>query len=454
MQSIIYIYPYKITFRVELYKLPDSVYLGLSLVANIDFNVFSTIFPADEICKWRSRLKKRYVLERKKIRFGRGRHSVADTDDIFVNPELLEDHVQSEDSIEDEDLQVSGTRLSSYQALMAPCDRNNIPVFHKLIFGYAGTGKSTVLSRLAFDWAKTKDGENQHGRSDYTASDTMEPAFDLVLLLECYKFKNEQTLEEAIEAQLLRGVSLTSISAMFSKLGRKCAVLVDGFDELPKDGTNSILDDPLLSECFVIVTSRPHVVDEFCKNHCNYLLIQIAGFSADSVAEYVKRFFDTTKQPHLACMLLQEIVEIPRLCTLSKFPILLDMMCLLWQNRQEKHILSGSMIKLYSEAIAYLNKPFENKPNPSAKCVYSIDRVLQYLGKYAMEALIANRLKIKRTDFVENSDSDETSNAIKFTLISLKKGIQKHAQFGRTNYFNEHQSTGVIRSEFQHWSYI
>ena len=407
MQSIIYIYPYKITFRLELYKLYGSLYLGLSLVANIDFNVFSTIFPADEICKWRSRLKKkRYVLEKKKIRFGRGRHSVSDADDIFVNPELLEDHERPEHYAGDEDLQVSGARLKSYQALMAPCDRNNMPVFHKLIFGYAGTGKSTVLSRLAFEWAKTIGGENQHCGSDHKASDTMVPAFDLVLLLECRKFKNDQTLEEAIEAQLLRGILSTSISTMLSKLGRKCAIFVDGFDELPTDRTNSILDNPLLSECFVIVTTRPHVVDKFCLNHYDYLLIKIAGFSADSVDQYVTRFFAITKQSDLACTLKQQIVETSILTTLSKFPILLDMMCLLWQNKQ--HISFRSMTKLYREAITYLNKPFEDRPRPSAEFMYNIDTVLLFLGKYAMKALAKdNNLKIKRKEFVaEKSDGD------------------------------------------------
>ena len=326
---------------------------------------------ADNVKKWRQTSQKRYQKRRGDIKFGTRCKSIVDIDDLFVDLELLE--------IGDRIDEKSEKQLKSYKDLLHIQDKEGEPCMHILLRGNAGSGKTTLVSRLSYKWATLGSDD------DYKYLEM----FDLLITLDVRKFKVEQTLEQAIKSQLLPGVSEETIAEVLSELGPKCLFLIDGYDEMSEqswENENQVLDSPLLDDSFVIITSRPYVVDKFCQKYQRKCVhVQVKGFSESQVHEYVKRFFKVQNKTSLAESLSRRIKNAPLLRSLSTSPILLLMLCHLWLDKESED-LPESFTEIYVEAIEYLNKHWQES------CIREKDEVLEELGKVALDNLLKGNL--------------------------------------------------------------
>ena len=310
-----------------------------------------------------------YTSRRGQIKFGCHRTSVADTDTIFVDLELLSevDRIQRR-------------HFETYEGLFQINDQNKKRCLHVLVRGHAGTGKSTLVSRLSYKWATLgEDDMYQYlGR------------FKLVITLDVRKFRPGENLQNVIENQLLTGEKIDCITEELCNLGTKCLYLVDGFDEISQqvwENETQVLDSPLLENSFVIVTTRPHMVDRFCQRYFMKIVhVYLSGFSPRHVNEYVAKFFKMHEKSSLAKSLFDKIESVPLLKSLSTFPILLLMLCHLWLDQKCDHDLPESLTELYYEAITYLNKHWEERYKKDK------DEIILQLGNVAIDSLFEGRL--------------------------------------------------------------
>ena len=353
----------------------------------------------ENVAKWRNKLKDKYLRERKKIRFGKGNQAIADIDDIFVDLSIINNSVRKDikytaySSLYD-------AQLKSYVDLVRLKTDKDKPYNRILVRGVAGSGKTTLLSRIAYDWAREVENSvvQQSDSLASNASDMPWSKFKLLFLLDIKKIKANTSLEQVIRGQLLP-VPEESIERIMSNLGGSCLVLLDGFDEVQVgvDIDDSALCSPLLDNCFVIVTTRPHLVDHFCSMSSGYAIIHLSGFSWENSLLYIKRFFRDHED--LGSRLTEKVRTTPLLCALSSFPILLVMMCILWKHSQMTEAAFKSLTGLYQQAVVYLNKPF-GRLSPFIK---QIDSILEALGKPALASLFNNSLQLNKSDFEDEA---------------------------------------------------
>ena len=347
------------------------------------------------------------------------RRPVAQTEeDLIAEFELLEERGPLKNSSKGRtELHTTGRKLTSYEELLTLTDKDTKPAHHVLICGNAGSGKTTLISRIAYQWAKDRDVERtsfEHSKHDLESAINQ---MTLVFVLDIHKLSSDETLPMAIKRQVLSGVSVDDIVKALTNLRKDCLILLDGYDEMRKGIVNHALDDEILSECFVIVTSRMHVVDEFCISQAEeYSIVKLSGFSRKKSFKYIEKFFSQQSNGgQLAETLIKQVHETPFLGILSSFPILLVMICVLWEDIQKRGISLNSMTKIYQEAMSYLNKPFETKPNPSI----AINDLLCKLGKPALKNLLSNDLRISQEEFEE----DVLEQAFQVGLVFKEEGL-------------------------------
>ena len=333
----------------------------------------------------RSHLKDLYMKRRSKIQFGSSRKSVTDLDSLFVDLELVN---EGKIGVKCEE------QPQSHLDLLNIKDNRGDLCTHVLLRGYAGSGKTTLINKLAYGWA--------HWEHPETSS--IFDRFRLVFVLDVRRIGKGESLEDAIRKQLLPNISKEDILNIFKHENASCLWLIDGYDEISSEGIEDMaemLENPILSRCWVIMTTRPHMIDIF-NQHCNsyheYVHVNVSGFSYESIGKYVKKFFqlqypegDSLSHKDHAQSLIRRIKNVPILRSLSSYPILLLMICHLWldKSEQEEQDLPENLTQLYREGIEYLNKHWLERYGKDK------DKILLELGRVAIKHLFRDELSFK-----------------------------------------------------------
>ncbi|MGZ3732774.1 MAG: NACHT domain-containing protein, partial [Parachlamydiaceae bacterium] len=154
-----------------------------------------------------------------------------------------------------------------------------------LIQGPAGIGKSTLCHHIAYRWAK----KELFQEFDYLFwlslrrlnKDVYPPGQDSL----ANYLSTECDLDQTFVLDFLRD----------QKLQKKTLILLDGYDELSPEATNSKEENPykILKQIQefpnVIMTSRPQSINRF-KRVCD---LEILGFDNRGMKEYIAHFFPT-----------------------------------------------------------------------------------------------------------------------------------------------------------------
>ena len=258
-------------------------------------------------------------------------YETRDMDDIYVSLEL-------------EETTGKGSAVLRSNEDLVTLTKNDLPVTRVLVKGLAGSGKSTLLSKLVYSWSQQK-------------SDSPLSRFELVFLISLREIEAGRSLIDVIFQQVLAddtNVSKEGLQAFIESNPSKLLVLVDGFDEyggrnLSQAGTgiDKVMTFQVLRDCRIILTTRPH--EDLGRYQSYYASVKLSGFSKENVDLYIRKFFREDRE--MVQGLRWKLRESEVLMSLSRIPVMLMLMCLLWEDEQK---LPASKSLLYQQFVVYL----------------------------------------------------------------------------------------------------
>ncbi|XP_013788195.1 uncharacterized protein LOC106472113 isoform X2 [Limulus polyphemus] len=195
---------------------------------------------------------------------------------MFINPLIYKTVLGNKGWCVDE------TETLYYKQILLPRKNHLYPPKRILISGDPGFGKSTVLKKLAYDWAVEKEGYLCH--------------FKLVFLLKL-RYMNLD-LHDTVVEQVLQDLKWHGHKDVLWDYIRQhqseVLFLLDGYDEMTEEqksvGTISrLLSGVTVPEATVVITSRPVAVCEIIK-HCDRKC-ELRGISELNVNKFLSQFF-------------------------------------------------------------------------------------------------------------------------------------------------------------------
>ncbi|XP_038050719.1 NLR family CARD domain-containing protein 4-like isoform X2 [Patiria miniata] len=307
-------------------------------------------------------------------------------------------------------------KLASYDDILQRETEEGDLILIAVLTGLAGRGKTTLFNKIAYDWA--------------VGSSRVLRKYKLVFLLKMHALEQSSDLVDAVFDQLLaKDVSIErgALDMFIKNSPGKVLVLLDGFDELMTTtlcdssfgSILEILNGKKLRGCTVLVSTRPSHVDRLVSEKLvqdPFTHVEVMGFSWKNVIEYVNNFF--VGEPDKAKGLLEKIRSSGLLIDLAASPMLLLVMCVLWQ---EKCTLPETMSLLYHDGFSYIfRRKGLDSQDEAAKVVIEI-------GKVALHGLLSpdQSLSFKESDF-EPSVLELALKAGILTSQRVRKRLQSH----------------------------
>ena len=216
--------------------------------------------------------------------------------------------------------------------------------------GIPGIGKTTLLKKIGWDWAK----------GIFTKVELL-----FVVLLKLVK--PEEAIEDAILAQMpqLEGMGITPkrVKDILDTFGHKCLLILDGLDEHvlgENEDVVKIIKGQKWLNCNLFVTSRPHStirVEEYFS-----IIVRVEGFGREEAAIFAEKLLHDKEKMEM--VLNFEHAEFGGDNSLYKSPILLSFMCLLVKegliDLADKQIKVG---EIYTRMIRCLYKKYTIRKN-------------------------------------------------------------------------------------------
>ncbi|XP_038053586.1 uncharacterized protein LOC119726041 [Patiria miniata] len=294
-----------------------------------------------------------------------------------------------------------------------------------ILCGSPGMGKSTIIDKIAYDWAK---------------GDALKQ-FSLVFVLKMSALKQTSDLVESVFDQLLAddtAVDKGGLESFIKDNGSRVLILIDGFDEF---GTTNLepekfgsvlrmLNRKFGKECFVVVTTRPsHFAKLKSKNKSliekPFTHVNVLGFRMEDIGQYVRKFFRAKLDE--AERLLDRIQSSGVLSGLARSPMILLLMCLIWR---EEETLPDTLSRLFNEAIRYI---FRRKMPEISK--EAISEVVISIGKVALEGLISleQKLSFQEGEF----DKSVLDKAIQAGILTSQSVIKWHGTHNNVQFIHK-----------------
>ena len=299
---------------------------------------------------------------------------------------------------------------------------NNAKPLRILIEGKAGSGKTTLMSKLAYDWME--------GKKDSPLGD-----IELLFCLQLRFLNQDDDFGDAVVEFLLpedTSVTAPQIEEYVKAHPDKALVVLDGYDEFHSDihgikGIGNILrilENKRMTRCPVIVTSRPWRAADFKDQNLakHYVHMTVEGFSKNNVDDFIRKYFQDHVE--LSEHLTSYLKDNPAVQTVTQFPLFCAMLCQVWkdaeeENREKLHNIV-TLSKLFDHIFSYLwghyhkkqvtggkkEKAPEKRLTLTRKSLRSSSKhenvdmlsCLKRLGRIALEGLISPEKKLQFTE--------------------------------------------------------
>ncbi|XP_072017403.1 NLR family CARD domain-containing protein 4-like [Amphiura filiformis] len=307
------------------------------------------------------------------------------------------------------------TQLTNNEDLVCIKSSQNEPETRILLKGVAGSGKSTLLAKLAYTWAEQKNGSPLAN-------------FELLFILSLREVKNRSLIVEIFEQifETNTKVSKDGLTKYIESHPQSIILLLDGFDEYsasdlsnPVGSLQEILTFKSFRDCYTILSTRPH--KDLQNYQSSYVVVDVLGFSRKNVKLYMQRFFNGNID--MAQGLQQRIKESERLIYLSKIPVILMLMCLLWEDGQK---LPDTQTELYQEFIFFLWRKYctrrGKKVNLKSKTDGEFEQFISRLGEVALDGLCSiQNIEAEKIVFTDNDFEDSFQLGCETGLLSRER---------------------------------
>ncbi|XP_072015323.1 NLR family CARD domain-containing protein 4-like [Amphiura filiformis] len=330
-------------------------------------------------------------------------HKEKSMDDIYVEPQL-ERSARSEE--EESDLwdararQVMGARddgtvLMADLVTLEDSKHGHEGLAKRVVLkGEVGIGKSTLLCKLAYDWA--------------TGSTAPLNKFQLVFLLQMKRLDQNMGLFEAISRQIFPFDDSKRLCNYLKQNQDKILILMDGWDETSignialdaaYEGTMTIMTIEQILACrqlpqtCVIISTRPH--KPLGTIQSRYITVNVKGFSDDDRKEYIRSFFSSGRNSEANedidkthKEVTAELNNSPMIFTLSRIPIILMLLCTVWEDA----LKFPDTCDLYQRFVEVIVKRYKHAIQGGKTGIKLNDSedFQRKLGKVALEGLLSN----------------------------------------------------------------
>lgn len=275
-----------------------------------------------------------------------------------------------------------------------------------MILGKPGAGKTTFLKHLAMQCLGGKFQANHV------------PIF--ITLKAFAETEGQPDLLTYIEAL----VHPTSSQNVQSILGNgRALILLDGLDEVRETDANRVLNqihefsERNASNAFVItcrIAAREYTFEKFTE-------VEVADFDNQQIADVSGKWFHCKQDEVKAERFLQKLKENPRIRDLASSPLLLTLLCLVFEDSGD---FPANRAELYQNGVDVLLKKWDSKRNIERDQVYkklSLKRKEDLLSQIAYSTFETGNYFFKQKDvegrireFIENlpgaSTDEETLN--------------------------------------------
>ncbi|BAY65080.1 putative signal transduction protein with Nacht domain [Calothrix brevissima NIES-22] len=373
---------------------------------------------------------------------------------IYTNVKVLETvPAKHQKTIEDLRLNLSNENLK-FSRLNYRVRHDNILAFDAvkkyrklLVWGSPGAGKTTFLKHLA---TSARDLENQ-------------PLPIWISLKAFADVENQPNLLDFIEEDLIQFVTQPAeIVQQLLKLGR-CLILLDGLDEVAETQSDRIYRQihsfvEQYPKNIFVLTCRSGAVDYIFEH---FTEVEIADFKEPQVKEFVKQWFKLYQEPELAAKFLSELEKNSSIKELTTSPLLLTMLCLVFQDNYEfprnRYLLTEDAVNILlrkwdasrridRNAVNKFNLPYQRKVNLLSQIAYQAfnQEPQQYFWwKRELETLIEdyldNFLEIPPETLAEESQeilkAIETNHGL---LIKQSQDVYSFSHLTFQEYFVAH----------------
>ena len=203
----------------------------------------------------------------------------------------------------------------------------------------AGIGKTTLCHELCLRWA----------RDGFLAED-----FDLVALIPLRSVQ-----QRSLEDTIVKYIGEENYQQMMKSAGRRCLIILEGFDEYANDCRQRdlflfslIKECTIFEEATIIITSRPHACEKIDANR----RIEVVGFGNNEIDEFVEKSF-----PHDIQASKEFLQELDNYHSLCYIPMNLVMLVDIFHCSEKK--LPSTLTELYRLFIVMCVKRQVEKEN-------------------------------------------------------------------------------------------
>ena len=274
------------------------------------------------------------------------------------------------------------------EEILTPLEQSKEPAFI-LIEGAPGIGKSVLLKEISYRWAKKE----------------LLQKFELVLLvcLQDPSLQETKSVDDLLQLFCKGDKNATQIVSacaqyLFANGGKYLILLLDGYDEYPRDLHKSsliadILKRQALPLCGLVVSSRPHASEHLHKKAT--VRVDILGFTETEQEHYIKQAL--SDQPHKVKELTQYLHQRPSIDSICFSPFNMAILLYLYQlgvslpktsTELYHHFICFTICRHLSKFGTPITQDITDLTNLPDPC----NRIIQQLSKLSLEALNENKL--------------------------------------------------------------
>ena len=225
--------------------------------------------------------------------------------------------------------------------------------------GEAGVGKTTLLAKIAYDWALGK-----HLSS-----------IDLLIFVPLRETQMGMQIKNILQMYISRGIELHKDRVEeYMRLNQgNVAFLLDGLDEYvgdinhadPTDSLIGIMRGDEFKRSPVVVTTRPWRADQLSSTptiDVRYSRVVVKGFKKKDIKDYVTKFF--IDEPESAKGLIELVSEDSLVSkNMAPYPIFCCMLCNMWKQEDRREAIKAleTFSQLFEEMVFSLSEHWIGK---------------------------------------------------------------------------------------------